>query len=87
MGSERITDIVLYLIDAEIDLCEQRKVLDMSELIDFANVVHADVHKLQALDHFKFTESSRWVVVERELELVVGSVQLDHVLQGAQASQ
>lgn len=53
---------VLYWIDAEIDLCEQWKVLDMSELIDFANVVHADVHKLQALDHFKSTESSNLIL-------------------------
>ena len=53
---------VLYWIDAEVDLCEQWKVLDMSELIDFADVVHADVHKLQTLDHFEPTESSNLVL-------------------------
>jgi len=53
---------VLHWIDAEIDLCEQRKVLDMSELIDFANVVHADVHKLKTLDHFKSTEASNLIL-------------------------
>jgi hypothetical protein len=53
---------VLNWIDAEIDLCEQWKVLDMSELIDFANVVHADVHKLQTLDHFESTESSNLIL-------------------------
>jgi len=53
---------VLHWIDAEVDLCEQWKVLDMSELIDFANVVHADVHKLQTLDHFEATESSNLIL-------------------------